>query len=105
VIVVGVGTRLDVARGADRLGAHCRSQGEDRVDCLTGERVADALDEVHLALHHGGAEAEEDERSPARSACSLRRAVHAERPGVDDVRWVVRGEIEPLRDGHQEQLG
>lgn len=42
VIVIGVGTRLDVGWGADRLSAHCRSQGEDCVHSLTADRVADA---------------------------------------------------------------
>ena len=63
VIVIGAGTRLDVGWDADRLSAHRRSKGEDRVHWLTGDRVADSLDEGLLALHHGGAEAEEDERS------------------------------------------
>jgi hypothetical protein len=101
LIVIGVGTRLDVAWGADRLGAHCRPQGEDRVHCLTVDRVADALDKSLLAFHHRGAEAEEDERSPGRGASFLRRPVDAKRPGVQDVGGIVRREIEPRRDGHE----
>jgi hypothetical protein len=105
LIVIGVRTRLDFARGADRLGAHCRSQGQDRVHCLTVECVTDALDEGLLALHHGGAEAEEDERSPLGGASFLGRPGHAKRPGVYDVGRIVGGEIEPRRDGHEEHLG
>ncbi len=63
LIVVCVRNCLDVACEADRLGAHRGSQREDRVDVLTGDRAADPLDEGRLASHHGGAEAEQNERS------------------------------------------
>ena len=80
-------------------------RGEDRVHWLTGERVADALDERLLAFHHGGAEAEKHVRSPGGGASFVRRPVDAKRPGVHDVGGIVRREIEPRRDGHEEQLG
>jgi hypothetical protein len=105
LVVVAIWTRLDVAWDADRFNAYRRSQGEDCVHCLTGDRVADSLDEGNLTLHHGRAEAEEDERSHFRGASFVRRSGDAKWPGVEDVGGIVRGEIEPLRDGHHEQLG
>ena len=66
------GTRIASALNAE-------SQREDRIDGLIGDRVADSLDEGQLAAHHGGAEAEEDERSPLvgrflRAPCGSRQA-------------------------------